>query len=212
MPAEARVGCVHTQDRVSGPHAISGPAVDPPPEQIEEEWTYRLGEMQLPVDLRLRLYQVKRGLAASPNAAGVSFDYSSPTGSRTWSTPPATQAGGAGALPHRKADEPALLYHVSPDAPAGARALSPQEVASWLVTTNDAKLAFRMRFMAWPAVRRSGTAWLSRAARTPGWRDLSPRARQHSPPSDEALVGTYLKSLPDDGSADLADETTPTVE
>jgi hypothetical protein len=28
----------------------------------------------------------------------------------------------------------------------------------------------------------------------------------------EALVGTYLKSLPDDGSADLADEMTPTVE
>ena len=32
------------------------------------------------------------------------------------------------------------------------------------------------------------------------------------PPSDEALVGTYLESLPDDGSADLADEMTPTVE
>jgi hypothetical protein len=31
------------------------------------------------------------------------------------------------------------------------------------------------------------------------------------PSSDEALVGTYLKSLPDDGSADLADETTPKV-
>ena len=61
--------------------------VVPPPEQIEEEWTYRLGEMQLPIDLSRDLYQVKRGLAASPNAAGVSFDCSSPTGSRTWSTP-----------------------------------------------------------------------------------------------------------------------------
>jgi hypothetical protein len=26
VPAQARVGCVHTQDRVSGPHAIPGPA------------------------------------------------------------------------------------------------------------------------------------------------------------------------------------------
>ena len=38
------------------------------------------------------------------------------------------------------------------------------------------------------------------------------RERGSLPPSDEALVGTYLKSLPDDGSADLADEMTPTVE
>jgi hypothetical protein len=38
------------------------------------------------------------------------------------------------------------------------------------------------------------------------------RERGSLPTSDEALVGTYLKSLPDDGSADRADEMTPTVE
>ena len=38
------------------------------------------------------------------------------------------------------------------------------------------------------------------------------RERGSLPSSDEALVGTYLKSLPDDGSAELADGTTPTVE
>ena len=38
------------------------------------------------------------------------------------------------------------------------------------------------------------------------------RERGAPPPSEDALVGTYLKSLPDDGSAELADETTPTVE
>jgi hypothetical protein len=38
------------------------------------------------------------------------------------------------------------------------------------------------------------------------------RERGAPPPSEEALVGTYLKSLPDDGSADLADEMTPTVQ
>ena len=31
------------------------------------------------------------------------------------------------------------LYPVSPLAPAGARAISPHEVASWLVSTKDAK-------------------------------------------------------------------------
>jgi hypothetical protein len=38
------------------------------------------------------------------------------------------------------------------------------------------------------------------------------RERGGLPPTEKALVGTYLKSLPDDGSADLADETTTTVE
>ena len=31
-------------------------------------------------------------------------------------------------------------------------------------------------------------------------------------PTEDALVGTYLQSLPDDGSADLSDGTTPIVE
>jgi hypothetical protein len=38
------------------------------------------------------------------------------------------------------------------------------------------------------------------------------RDRGSPPPSEDALVGTYLRSLPDDGSADLDDGTAPTVE
>jgi hypothetical protein len=38
------------------------------------------------------------------------------------------------------------------------------------------------------------------------------RERGSPLPSEEALVGTYLKSLPDDGSGELDDGTTPTVE
>ena len=38
------------------------------------------------------------------------------------------------------------------------------------------------------------------------------RERGALPASEEALVGTYLKSLPDDVSSDLADERTLTVE
>jgi hypothetical protein len=38
------------------------------------------------------------------------------------------------------------------------------------------------------------------------------RERGSPPPSEDALVGTYLKGLPDDGSADLDDGTAPTVE
>ena len=38
---------------------LDGP-VNPPPEQIEEELTYRLGDVELPADLRLRLHSIKR--------------------------------------------------------------------------------------------------------------------------------------------------------
>ena len=41
--------------------------------------------------------------------------------------------------------------------------------------------------------------------------ELYHRERGTLPPSEDALVGTYLESLPDDGSAELGDETTPTV-
>jgi hypothetical protein len=43
-------------------------------------------------------------------------------------------------------------------------------------------------------------------------RELYRRERGVPAPSDETLVGSYLESLPDDGSSDLADERTPTVE
>ena len=42
--------------------------------------------------------------------------------------------------------------------------------------------------------------------------ELYHRERGSLPSSDEALVGTYLKSLPDDRSPDVDDGTAPTVE
>jgi hypothetical protein len=44
---------------------LDGP-VNPPPEQIEEELTYRLGDVELPAELRLRLHSIKRQLAREP--------------------------------------------------------------------------------------------------------------------------------------------------
>jgi hypothetical protein len=105
------------------------------------------------------------------------------------------------------------FYPVSPDAPAGARAPTPREVASWLLTTHDAKLqllAFNYRGEIWPPIRLIGRR-AHRELVILLAREIYRRERGALPPSDEALVGTYLESLPDDGSADLADERTPTV-
>jgi hypothetical protein len=182
-----------------------------PREQMDEEWAYRLGDMQLPVDLARDLYQVKRGLAREPERSRrlVRLLFAN------WlahAEHPAQRKPAARARFHiAKQTNGVLLYHVSPDAPAGARALSPQEVASWLVTTNDAKLALRYGFLSWPSVRgREQRSYRGMLKVLAG--EVYRRERGALPPSDEALVGTYLKSLPDDGSAELDDEMTPTIE
>jgi hypothetical protein len=93
-------------------------------------------------------------------------------------------------------------------AQAGARVLTPHEVASWLVTITDAR-PFLGGFL-WPSIRNQERR---------GYRDLVVmlatelyrRERGELPPSEEALVGTYLQALPDDGSAELDVGTVPTV-
>jgi hypothetical protein len=106
------------------------------------------------------------------------------------------------------------LYAVGPLAPAGARALSPKQIASWLVATNDAKLrTIVANAIQWP--------WSpDRLRDRREHRDLvlmlagEIYRREHGTPpgSEKALIGSYLKRLPDDGSDNLADETTPTVQ
>jgi hypothetical protein len=91
-------------------------------------------------------------------------------------------------------------------------------VAGWLVATLDARVRLFGRNDEWlPPVR--ARDWRTVADRR-AYRDLVimlateifRRERGAPPPTEDALVGTYLQSLPDDGSAELADGTTPTVE
>jgi hypothetical protein len=100
------------------------------------------------------------------------------------------------------------LYPVGPEAPAGARALPPQGVASWLVATVDAKLRLIREYDEWlPPARRAYRDLVIMLAT-----EIFRRERGAPPPTEDALVGTYLQGLPDDGSAVLDDGTTPTVE
>src|SRR5262245_2409511 len=116
--------------------------------------------------------------------------------------------------PVRRGTTSVSLYSISPPAPAGPRAPTPQEVASWLITTNDLKLRILVaNTHQWPwspdrlRDRRAHSDLVLMLAT-----EIYRRERGSLPPTEEDLVGTYIKSLPDDGSSDLADETTPTVE
>ena len=91
-------------------------------------------------------------------------------------------------------------------------------MARWLVATLDARLRLIRNYDEWmPPVRARGTR---NVADCRAYRDLVimpateifRRERGAPPPIKDALVGTYLQSLPDDGSAELADGTTPTLE
>jgi hypothetical protein len=102
-----------------------------------------------------------------------------------------------------------LFYSAGPSAPASARALTPEALAQWLATAPDAKQLLG----GWPRPaigqreRREHHALVVLLAE-----ELFRRERGRSPSSENELVGTYLKSLPDDGTSELDDGTMPTVD
>jgi hypothetical protein len=101
------------------------------------------------------------------------------------------------------------FYEPSPTAPAGARAMSPHDLASWLMTALGAKRELAQ--WPWPSIRiserRSYRSIVILLAE-----ERYRRERGTPPPSEEALVGPYLDHLPGDGLDELDDGTAPTVE
>jgi hypothetical protein len=192
---------------------LDGP-VDPDLEQIEHDLTYRMGEYKLPIELSVRLHHAKRRLWREPERSRrvvrllfANWLAQAEPGDQT-PRQPAVRARFR-AAGHTTA---ILLYPVGPEAPAGARALAPHEVARWLVTTTDARYTLRYGSYLSPFSLRQRERRAHRQLLVLLASELFRRERGAPPPNDEALVGTYLESLPDDGSSDLADERTLTVE
>jgi hypothetical protein len=196
---------------------------------IEGEWKFGLGDMALSPTMIDHLEAARRFLLREPERSRrvmrlLCAQYLAHE--EAHETPPRKPAVWArffyltSTNPMTKGRISVPLYPVSPDAPAAARALSPQELASWLVATLDARLHLvqgHSHYWPWPPDRLSD----SRGVRDrKAHRDLVimlatelyHRERGSSPTSDEALVGTYLKSLPDDRSPDVYDGTAPIVE
>jgi len=184
---------------------------------IEGEWTFRLGDLSLSPDMVDQLEAARRFLLREPERsrrvlrllcanylAHVETRGRQPRKPAVWAvftyvTSPNPITKGKDRIP---------LYPVDPEAPAGARALPPQGVAGWLVATVDAKLRLIREYDEWlPPARRAYRDLVIMLAT-----EIFRRERGAPPPTEDALVGTYLQSLPDDGSAELDDGTTPTVE
>jgi hypothetical protein len=95
------------------------------------------------------------------------------------------------------------FYAFGPEAPAQARTLSPAALDRWLNSTADAQelinrwdlRAFRVRER---AKHRALVILLAS--------ELYRRDHKKDPPSDQALLGPYLKELPDDGLGDAGSQ------
>jgi hypothetical protein len=179
------------------------------PREIEGEWKVRLGDMPLPTDNIESIEAARRFLLREPERSRRVLKLLCANWLAHVETPEARQPAFRVVL---KGVTPItlMLYEVSPRAPAGAGAISPRELASWLVSTRDAKLGI-LAMRRWSPdqhnYRRAHREMVIMLAT-----EIYRRERVATPTSEEALVGTYLESLPDDGSADAPRETTPTVE
>lgn len=184
---------------------------NPNHQAIDEGLTYHIAGLEIPTDLSMYVFAGERFLSReserSRRALRLLF--------ANWLAHVE--------VPDLRADQPAVravfgtmkepinlaLYPVNPRAAAGARVLRPLELAGWIVTIIDAR-PFLYGWL-WPSVRDQERR---------GYRDLVVSLaaelyhREHGslPPSDEALVGTYLKALPDDGAAELDDGTTAVLD
>jgi hypothetical protein len=176
---------------------------------LEQRLAYRLGDMQVPPDVAVYFFAVERFVAREPErskrAARLLF--------ANW----LAHAEELGARPGKPSVRVSFqlqgsslslpLYPVKTVA-SKAAAIPPEELAKWLLTTRDFMPIFWASI--WPSVRqkeKSGYHGLVLSLAE----ELYRRERGVPPSSDEALVGTYLESLPDDGTADLDDGTTRTI-
>ena len=198
-------------------------------QEIEGTWTFRIGDMSLSPGVVDRIEAARRFLLREPERSRrvlrlLCANYLAHAERREWPRRrPAVLAifsylDSSYPVTTRKIGVP--LFPIDPGSTAGARALPPQEVARWLVGTIDAKLRLMRGYIEWmPPIRANDRRTLAdhsahRELVIMLAREIYRREHGALPASDEALVGTYLKGLPDDGWSDRADEptATPTVE
>jgi hypothetical protein len=193
-------------------HMLYRPMREHEQQFLEGEWTYRLADMQLSADIVELIKAGRRMLLREPERSRrvVRLLWANWLAHVEAREQP-LQKPAVRALLRALRPVSVPLYPVGPDAPAGARALTPRQLASWLSSSRDAKLILEegdvmvvLRHRLYQREHRELLVMLAT--------ELYHRERGALPASEEALVGTYLKSLPDDSSSDLADAETPTVE
>ncbi len=210
-------------------HAIERPMPVSAQQQLEGEWTLRLGDMTLSPAMIDYIETARRFLLREPERSRRVLRLlcaSYPAHAEARERPPSAPAVWArftyqtSTNPIRTGKITVPLYPASPEAPDEARALPPEKLAGWLVSTLHARLevvSSHNQLWPWPPERMvDGRGDADRTAHRNLVimlaTELYRRERGGLPPSEEALVGTYLKSLPEGYSPDVNDGTVPIVE
>ena len=191
-----------------------------PRDLLEEQSPYRLSDMQLPTEVALHLTELTRYLSREPDRSRRVIRLLFANWLAQVGSPNSRQTGPAVRARFHvgKRATAVLLYPVALEAPSVARVMSPAELANWLVSTNDAKLLLgggQLPFSSlgmdlWPSVRQSERSG-HRELLVLLAGELYRRERGSAAPSEQALVDRYLKSLPDDGSAEFNDRSAAIV-
>jgi hypothetical protein len=186
--------------------SLDEPDKSPIRDGVNENPDLRLGDMQIPEDLAPDVYAARRFLAREPER--------SRRVSRLLFANWLARSEAEDARPAKPAYKASLsalgrkytvpIYPVGPEAPTGARVVSPPDLARWLATTNDARFLLSARDL--PSVRIQEHRI---------YRDLvlslaeELYRREHGSPasSEQALVGPYLESLPEGPSDEFDDAT-----
>jgi hypothetical protein len=177
---------------------------------MDGDANYRLGNFQVPSDWAMYVFLGERFLRHEPERSkrAIRLLFANWLAHLEGPNPRHTSPAVRVSFSRKNSPDSVVLYPVSPQAPAGARRLSPRDLASWLVTILDAKPFLWVSH--WPS-------YSLRERR--GYRQLliliadELYRREHGGilSSDEALLGTYLKTIPDDNSVELGDGSTPVV-
>jgi hypothetical protein len=188
-----------------------GHRLSPSPEQMPSISNYRLGELRMPTEVVAPLYAVKRHLRCEPERSRRVIQHVFANWLANVESPDPTRKMPAVRARFQIGNRATgvFLYHVSPHSPANAHVLSPQELAGWIVRTEDAGTALADGL--WPSLRQAEHRG-HRELVVLLARELYHREHGALPETDDLLVGTFLKTLPDDGSDDLDDGTIQTIE
>jgi hypothetical protein len=171
------------------------------------ERDYRIANVKLPDELTSRLYAARRLVRNEPEVSRrvLRLAFANWLAHDRDPDPHRRNPSAVASFEFLNWNVAVPFFTAGPKAPDGARKISPNDLARWLLTARDAK--WLLDNWPWWTVRlsekRSHASLVMLLAE-----ELFERDHGKPPPRDEDLVGPYLDHLPDDGSDEIADART----
>ncbi len=175
----------------------------------DEGRKFRLGALSLPPNIEASVYAARRFLSNEPERSRrvIRLAFANWLAHAREQDPRRRKPAVRATFRCEKQNITLAFYPADAATRADTGGLSPQDLASWLMTARDAKMLLQGH---WPAIRiaeqRQHRALVVLLAQ-----ELYQRKTGKLPASENALVGPYLNHLPGDGSDEVDDGTAQTV-